>query len=385
MIPYGKQDINENDIAAVEEVLRSPFLTQGPCLAEFEQSICDATNAKHAIATNSATAALHIACLALGVGEGDIVWTSPVSFVASANCAIYCGAKIDFVDIDPSSFNMSVSCLEEKLKRAKLINALPKVVIPVHLSGQSCDMEAIWKLSREYNFSIIEDASHAIGAYYKNEPVGQCRYSDIAVFSFHPVKIITTAEGGCAVTQDQHLAQKLSLLRSHGITRDEKLMTHEKDGQWYYQQVMLGFNYRMTELQAALGRSQMTRLRDFVEVRNKFAVQYDALLSKLPLDTPVRSSDTYSSFHLYIIQLQIDQISKTHETVFSELRDAGIGVNLHYIPIHIQPYYQNLGFRPGDFPNAEAYYSKSLSIPLHSGMCDEDVHRVVNSLKEVLT
>lgn len=384
MIPYGRQSISDADIQAVVDVLKSDYLTQGPVVPQFEESLKSACDAAHAIAVNSATSGLHIACLALGAGPGDYVWTTPNSFVASANCALYCGASIDFVDTDSKTFNMSPARLEEKLIAAKRDGKLPKIVIPVHLTGQPCEMEAIHALSLTYGFSIIEDASHCIGGRYQGKPIGACEFSDIAVFSFHPVKIITTAEGGACMTQSDELAQSLNLLRSHGITRDENLMTHESDGPWYYQQIALGLNYRMTEMQAALGVSQMTRVHEFVARRHELAARYDDILSALPLDIPYQHPDSYSGYHLYVIQPHFEKLTKTHLEVFTELREAGLGINLHYIPIHTQPYYRDLGFNDGDFPVSEDYYAKSISIPLFHGMTDDQQDQVIEILKRVL-
>lgn len=385
MIPYGRQDINQQDIDAVVEVLKSDFLTQGPKVPAFEQSVMDACDAKYALAVNSATSALHIACLALGLESGDWLWTTPNTFVASANCGLYCGAQIDFVDIDPSTYNLCPQALETKLIAAEKIGKLPKVVVPVHFSGQPCDMQAIYNLSKKYGFKIIEDASHAIGGKYKGEPIGNCRYSDITVFSFHPVKIVTTAEGGMAVTNCAELAKKLDLLRSHGITRDASLMTKSIDGPWYYEQVALGFNYRMTELQAALGVSQMQRLHDFVAKRHELAQRYNELLKDLPITLPWQHTDGYSGLHLYVIRLQLDKITKTHLEVFQGMRDAGILVNLHYIPVHMQPYYQTLGFEVGQFPQAEQYYKEAISIPMFPTMTETQQEMVVSVLMEQLS
>jgi UDP-4-amino-4,6-dideoxy-N-acetyl-beta-L-altrosamine transaminase len=381
MIPYGKQDINQDDIDAVVEVLKSDFVTQGPKVPEFEKCLTDHTAAKHAIAVNSGTSALHIACQALGVGKGDIVWTSPITFAASSNCALYLGAEVDFVDIDEASYNISIDRLNRKLIEAKSIGRLPKVLIPVHLCGQSCDIEAIQQLAEKYDFKIIEDASHAIGGKYKDGPIGNCVYSDITVFSFHPVKIITTAEGGACMTNDTALAQKMALLRSHGITRDEDLMTEESHGPWYYQQIDLGYNYRMTDLQAALGASQMKRIDEFVKVRNDLAQRYDQKLSNLPVITPDQHDDCYSARHLYVIRLKD---ASNHRVVFEKLRDLGIGVNLHYIPVHLQPYYQKIGFNKGDFPNAENYYSSAISIPLYTKLSHGEQDQVIDALNTVL-
>jgi UDP-4-amino-4,6-dideoxy-N-acetyl-beta-L-altrosamine transaminase len=384
MIPYGRQTISEADIQAVADVLRSDFLTQGPAVPGFEHSVAAYCGAQHALAVNSATSALHIACLALGVGKGDTVWTSPITFVASANCALYCGAGVDFVDIDPHTYNISVACLADKLARAEKTGCLPKVVIPVHLCGQSCDMEAIHRLSKQYGFKIIEDASHAIGGKYRGEPVGNCRYSDITVFSFHPVKIITTGEGGMALTNDAGLASSMQLLRSHGITREIDQMTHEPDGTWYYQQIDLGFNYRMTDLQAALGLSQMQRLDEFVAMRHALARRYDDMFGDLPVVIPLQHSDCYSAFHLYIIRLKTEQIGKTHRDVFEALRAADIGVNLHYIPVYLQPYYQRLGFKPGHCLEAEQYYAEAISLPMFPALTAAEQDQVVNALRKAV-
>ena len=384
MIPYGKQDISAEDIAAVSEVLRSDFLTQGPVVPKFEKAVAEAVKAKYGVAVNSATSALHIACLALGVGPGDRVWTSPVTFVASANCALYCGADISFVDIDPDTYNLCPKALEQKLIVANDEGTLPKVIIPVHLAGQSCDMEAIAALARQYDIRVIEDASHAIGADYAGDAVGSCRFSDITVFSFHPVKIVTTAEGGVAVTNNLQLAERMQRLRSHGITRDPELMTKAPDGAWYYQQIELGFNYRMTEMQAALGLSQMQRLSLFVERRRGLAKRYNELLSDLPVTLPQQLADSASSWHLFIVRFNLNKIGKTQSQIFDECRAAGIGVNLHYIPVHLQPYYSDLGFKQGDYPAAEAYYANAISIPLFHSMTDTQQDEVVRVVKEIV-
>ncbi|GGB10460.1 UDP-4-amino-4,6-dideoxy-N-acetyl-beta-L-altrosamine transaminase [Agarivorans gilvus] len=378
MIPYGKQQISQQDIEAVIATLESDFLTQGPQVPAFERAIAKALGAQHAIAVNSATSALHLACLALNVGPGDHVWTSPITFVASANCARYCGAEVDFVDIDPVSYNMSVEALSTKLKQAAVINALPKVVIPVHLCGQVCDMQAIYALSQQYGFKIIEDASHAIGANYQQQAVGNGRYSDITIFSFHPVKIITTAEGGMACCNDAELADKMRLLHSHGITRDPELMLENSQGPWYYQQLELGFNYRMTEMQAALGLSQLNNLKRWIEQREQLAQAYDDLLKDLPVKLPIQSPMQNSARHLYVIQVEANK----RLSLFKYLRAQQIGVNVHYIPVHLQPYYQRLGFKAGDFPQAEDYYQGCLSLPLHPGLTEQQQHYVVEKISE---
>nr|WP_024592447.1 UDP-4-amino-4,6-dideoxy-N-acetyl-beta-L-altrosamine transaminase [Pseudoalteromonas sp. TB13] len=384
MIPYGKQDITQADIDAVVNVLKSDFLTQGPQVPAFERALMDSSGANHALAVNSATSALHIACLALELGAGDILWTTPVTFVASANCGLYCGASVDFVDIDPATYNLCPVALKEKLIRAKKEGILPKVLVAVHLCGQPCDMKAIHALSIEYGFKVIEDASHAIGGRYLEQPIGSCEYSDITVFSFHPVKIVTTAEGGAALTNSKALADKMALYRSHGITRDEALMENASHGGWYYEQVDLGFNYRMTELQAALGVSQMNRLSEFVSARHELAVRYYDKLASLPIVLPYQLPNTYSGLHLYVIRLNLNEISKTHKEVFDELRENGIGVNLHYIPVHLQPYYQKMGFKQGDFPNAESYYSNAISLPMFHGMTHEQQDEVISKLTLIL-
>jgi len=379
-IPYGKQDINQADIDTVIDVLQSDFLTQGPQVPLFEKIVSNYCNAEYGVAVNSATSALHIACLALELGSGEYLWTSPNTFVASANCGLYCGAKVDFVDIDPLTYNLSIEGLEKKLIQAKQDNKLPKIVIPVHFAGQSCDMQKIHSLGKEYGFKIIEDASHAIGGSYLNNKIGNCEYSDITVFSFHPVKIITTAEGGLATTNDKELLERMQLFRSHGVTRDPKLMTKETEGAWYYQQVDLGFNYRMTELQAALGISQIRRLDQFVKKRNILKNRYDQLLGELPVIRPYQSSDIYSALHLYPIQIDTNKTTVSRYQVFDSLRKGGIGVNVHYIPIHTQPYYLEMGFAYGDFPEAESYYNNVISLPLFSQMSFDDQDNVVTTL-----
>jgi UDP-4-amino-4,6-dideoxy-N-acetyl-beta-L-altrosamine transaminase len=384
VIPYGRQDINQADIDSVVDVLQSDFLTQGPQTPLFEKTVSDYCGAEYGVAVNSATSALHIACLALGLGKGDYLWTSPNTFVASANCGLYCGAQVDFVDIDPQTYNLCAVALEQKLIEAKAKNKLPKIVIPVHFAGQSCDMKRIYVLSQQYGFKIIEDASHAIGGKYLDQPIGGCQYSDITVFSFHPVKIITTAEGGLTTTNNKKLSERMQLFRSHGVTRNPELMTREAEGSWYYQQVELGFNYRMTELQAALGVSQMQRLDDFVAMRHKLQQRYDEMLKDLPVIIPHQDKNSYSALHLYPIQLELDKITKSHSQVFDELSENGISVNLHYIPVHTQPYYKSMGFSHGDFPNAEAYYSRAISTPIFQGLSFEMQDQVVETIKKVL-
>lgn len=378
MIPYGRQDIRAADIDAVVEVLNSDFLTQGPAVPRFEQAMAERVGVGHAVAVNSATSALHIACLALGLGDGDLLWTSPITFVASANCGLYCGAEVDFVDIDPVSYNLDPVALEEKLRAAKETGRLPKVVVVVHLCGQSADMKAIKALSDAYGFHVIEDASHAVGGKYDGGYVGNCRYSDVAVFSFHPVKIITTGEGGMALSNDRVVAERMRLLASHGVTRDTEQMTKDPDGPWYYQQVSLGFNYRMTDLQAALGFSQLSRLDEYVSRRQYLADRYDNLLANAPVTTPVRSGDAYSSFHLYVIRVAASR----RQALFEYLRGKGVGVNVHYIPVHTQPYYETFGFKYGDFPEAERYYQQAISLPLYPGLSELDQDYVVTTLKE---
>ncbi|NQW95201.1 MAG: UDP-4-amino-4,6-dideoxy-N-acetyl-beta-L-altrosamine transaminase [Polaromonas sp.] len=383
-IPYGRQDITQADIDAVVEVLQSDFLTQGPMVPKFEEAVASYCGAEHALAVNSATSALHIACMALDVGPGDWVWTTPITFVASANCALYCGAQVDFVDIDPRTYNLCPQALERKLEQAEREGKLPKVVVPVHLCGQPCDMQAIYALAQRYEFKVIEDASHAIGGKYKGEPIGNGCYSDITVFSFHPVKIITTAEGGMALTNNAELARKMALFRSHGITRDPAQMTHEADGPWYYQQIELGYNYRMTELQAALGVSQMERLDSYVTRRHQLAQRYDELLAQLPVTTHWQHADSHSGLHLYPIRLQLDKITKSHLQVFESLRELGVGVNLHYIPVYAQPYYQRMGFQPGDYPQAQAYYGEVISLPMYQSLTDAQQDQVVTALGKAL-
>lgn len=381
MIYYGHQHITEKDIQAVERVLHSDWLTQGPAIESFEKKVANYCGAKYAVAVTNATSALHIACKAAGLGEDDVLWTSPITFTASANCGRYCGADVDFVDIDDKTYNMNVAELRHKLATAV---KKPKVVIPVHLAGQSCDMEAIKALADEYGFKIIEDASHATGADYKNTKVGSCCYSDMTVFSFHPVKIVTTGEGGIVLTNNKELYEKLKLYRSHGITRDSDLMTHEADGPWYYQQIELGFNYRMTDMQAALGCSQMDSLDEFVARRRYLVKRYNEKLKNLPLRTPYQDEATNPSWHIYIIRVDFTKVKLSKKEIFARMRDRGIVLNLHYIPVHTQPYYQKLGFQKGDFPISEKYYEEAITLPLYYDLTDEQQDEVIEALKEVL-
>lgn len=384
MIPYGRQQIDESDIDAVVAVLRSDWLTQGPAIEAFECAVAQRCDARYTVAVSNATAALHLACLAAGLGPDDWLWTSPNTFVASANCARYCGAKVDFVDIDPVTWNMDVAHLAAKLAHAEKLNRLPKILVPVAFSGQSCDMAAIRSLADAYGVLIIEDASHAIGATYQGRPVGCGDYADMTVFSFHPVKIITSGEGGMLLTNSAELQQRLCRLRSHGISRDPALMSEPSHGPWYYQQLELGFNYRITDIQAALGLSQLSKLDGFLQRRRQLAARYDLLLQELPLCLPGRQAGVESAWHLYVVRLQLARIKRSRREVFDALRTAGIGVNVHYIPVHLQPYYRELGFCPGDFPAAEAYYSEALTLPLHAGMLDSEQDQVIAALREVL-
>ncbi|MCW7471405.1 UDP-4-amino-4,6-dideoxy-N-acetyl-beta-L-altrosamine transaminase [Leptospira kanakyensis] len=380
MIPYGKQEISQEDIDLVNEVLRSDFLTQGPMVAKFESAVAEKCDVKYAVAVNSATAALHLACLALGVKTGDYVWTTPITFVATANCAIYCGAEVDFVDIDPKTYNLSTEQLRIKLEKAEIEGKLPKVLIPVHLAGQSCDMKKIHELSLKYGFKIIEDASHAIGGKYFDEKIGNCKYSDITVFSFHPVKIITTGEGGMVLTNRKDLYEKVYRLRSHGITRAAHEMTHSPDGPWYYQQLELGYNYRITDIQAALGVSQLARLDEFVSKRHEIANNYNEMLKDKDIIIPYQSPENYSAYHLYIIRLDLKKNRFTHREIFERFRSDGILVNLHYIPVYRQPFYEKMGFQPKDFPEAEKYYSEAISIPIYPSLTLEEQKKIVYRL-----
>jgi UDP-4-amino-4,6-dideoxy-N-acetyl-beta-L-altrosamine transaminase len=385
MIPYGRQDISQEDIDAVTAVLKSDYLTQGPAVPQFEQTVANYCDAKYAVAVNSATSALHIACLALGVGKGDVVWTSPITFVASANCALYCGAKVDFVDIDPQTYNMCPERLSEKLAVAEKIGKLPKVVIPVHLCGQSCDMERIYKLGQRYGFKIIEDASHAIGGRYKGLPIGNCQFSEIAVFSFHPVKIVTTGEGGMAVTNDDHLAKRMRVLRSHGISSAaEDMHARSPNEIWNYQQIALGFNYRMTDIQAALGNSQMARLDEFVSKRQMIASKYDRYFEGMNVKCPLQYADSYSSYHLYVIRLNLSKTSRTQKEIYQAFHKSGVHVNLHYIPVYRQPYFEKFGFCKKYFPTAEQYFMDALSLPMFPTLTEVQQDKVVDVLREMV-
>jgi len=383
MIPYGHQDISDEDVAAVTEVLRSEWLTQGPAIERFEAAVAERCEVPHAVALSNGTAALHLACIALGLGPGGLLWTSPVTFVASANCARYCGADVDFVDIDPRTYCMSADVLAAKLEAAERAGRLPDIVVPVHMAGQPCDMPAIAELARRYGFAVIEDASHAIGAEYDGVPVGSCRHSDAATFSFHPVKIVTTGEGGMVVSRRAEVCERAALLRTHGITRDEALMDCESEGGWYYQQIALGYNYRMTDIQAALGTSQMKRLDAFLARRRELAARYDAALAELPVTLPWQRPGTASAWHLYVIRVREDA-GRTRREVYDSLRSAGIGVNVHYIPVHLQPYYRTLGFEPGDFPESERYYDEAISLPMFAALTDGQQDEVVTALKGAL-
>ncbi len=380
MIPYGRHEITQADVDTVIDVLQNQFLTQGAQVPLFEKTVADYCGVAHGVAVNSATSALHIACLALGLGKGDWLWTSPLTFLASANCGLYCGAEVDFVDVDADSWNMCPVKLEQKLLKAKAEGRLPKVVVPVHLRGEPCDMAAIGALAQRFGFKVIEDASHAIGGSYAGQKIGACAHSDITVFSFHPVKIVTTAEGGMAMTKCDELATRMGLFRSHGMTRDPDLMRGAPDGAWYYEQIELGYNYRLTDLQAALGISQTTRLDEIIAKRHELADRYDTLLANLPVTLPTRAKGNVSGLHLYPVRLQLGKISPTHSEVFDRMRAAGIGVNLHYIPVHLQPYYAAMGFAKGDFPEAESYYAEALTLPLFPTLTEAEQDEVVAAL-----
>ena len=379
-IPYGRQDINERDIESVVDVLRSDWLTQGPAIQQFEKAVANYCTAEYAVAVANGTAALHLSCLALGVGPGDIVWTSPNTFVASANCARYCGANVDFVDIDSKTYNMSVTALERKLEKASKEDRLPKVVIPVHFAGQSCVMQGIRKLADQYSFKIIEDACHAIGGKYRDEMIGSCRYSDIVVFSFHPVKNMTSGEGGLALTNQKDLAEKLAQLRTHGITRDTEIMQYKSEGPWYYEQLDLGFNYRVTDIQAALGLSQLSRLDEFIQKRRALVNRYNQALANLPITMPFEAEYCHSAWHLYMVRVDPNE----RRRIFEAMRKANIGVNVLYIPVHTQPYYQQLGFSWSDFPNAETYYRSAIALPLFPTLTHKQQDYVIQQLKDLV-
>jgi UDP-4-amino-4,6-dideoxy-N-acetyl-beta-L-altrosamine transaminase len=384
VIPYGRQWIDDADIQAVVDTLRSDWLTQGPAIGRLEAALAELCHAPHAVAVNSATSALHIACLAIGAGPGDVVWTVQNTFVASANCARLCGADVDFVDIDPRTYNIDERALEQKLIDAKSAGRLPKAVIPVHFSGRAPAQETIWLLAQQYGFKVIEDASHSVGATHNGEPVGSCRWSDIAVFSFHPVKIVTTAEGGLATTRDADLADRMARLRTHGVTKDDRLLTRKDEGGWYYEQIELGLNYRLTDLQAALGLSQMRRLGEFLRRRRELVARYDRLLADVPVQPPLIDVLDESAWHLYVIRIEPKRSGRTRREVYDAMRTAGIGVQVHYIPVHLQPYYRALGFKPGDCPEAERYSEEALSLPLYPAMSDADQDQVVEALKKSL-
>ena len=380
VIPYARQSITKQDIDAVTEVLQSDYLTQGPVVPAFEDAVANLVGAKHAIAGNSATSMLHIACLALGVTDGDLVWTSPISFVASANCALYCGAEIDFVDIDSETFNMSPTALATKLEEARKSNKLPKVIIPVHMGGQSCDMKSIGLLAKQYGIKVIEDASHAIGGMYNSRRIGNCAHSDITIFSFHPVKIITSGEGGMATTQDESLAHRMRMLRSHGITRNETEFEFDNDGPWYYEQQELGLNYRLTDIAAALGLSQLQRIDAFINQRNAIAARYNNAFASTQLAIPHINSDCISAFHLYIARCDFENSDVTRVQLFENMKNSGVLLNLHYIPIYRQPFYSKMSFDPKSFPNAERYYKQAFSIPMYADLTEADQDTVISSL-----
>jgi len=385
VIPYARQSISKQDLDAVAKVLQSDYLTQGPVVPAFEEAVADLVGAKYAVAGNSATSMLHVANLALGVTAGDLVWTSPISFVASANCALYCGAEIDFVDIDSETFNMSPVALAAKLEIAKKSNRLPKVIVPVHMGGQSCDMQSIGSLAQQYGIKVIEDASHAIGGSYNSQRIGNCAYSDITIFSFHPVKIITSGEGGMATTQDEGLAHAMRRLRSHGITRNESEFEFSNDGPWYYEQQELGLNYRLTDIAAALGLSQLQRIDTFINQRNAIAVRYNEAFASTVIKAPQIASNSISAFHLYIARYDFDDLNVTRVQLFQKMKDAGVLLNLHYIPIYRQPYFAKMGFDPKTFPNAERYYEQAFSIPMYADLSETNQDTVISSLLNVLS
>lgn len=380
MIPYGKHLVDEDDIDAVVEVLRNQFLTQGQVVPQFEKALCDYTGAKHCVAVNSATSGLHVACLAAGVGQGDLVWTVPNSFVASANCALYCGAQVDFVDINPSTRNIDLDALDNKLQAAAEQNRLPKVLIVVHFSGLSCDMQRIQALTQAYSVILIEDAAHGLGGSHRGAKIGSCVHSDMAVLSFHPVKSITSAEGGAVLTNQSQLLQKMQLFAKHGVTKDAALYLGESHGPWYYQQLELGYNYRLSDMQAALGLSQLTKLDSFIQRRAEIAKVYDQALAHLPLKLPLVEPESQSAWHLYMVELT----QHNRQSIYQQLHAKGVAVNVHYIPIHLQPYYQRLGFKEGDFPQSEHFYQNALTLPLFPSLSEKEQATVIQALEEVL-
>ena len=382
MIPYAKQDISDEDIDSVIEVLKSDFLTQGNKVPLFEDIISERVGAKYALAANSATSCLYLSCLSLGLSKEDILWTSPITYVASANCALYCGAEVDFVDIDPLTWNISVEILEEKLKTARKIKKVPKILVLVHLAGNPCDLQKVFDLSKEYGFSIIEDASHALGSKYSGEHIGSSVYSDISVFSFHPVKNITTGEGGMILTNNQKLSEKIHLYRSHGITRDTKKMINKEEGLWYYEQLLLGFNFRMSDIHAALGISQMNSLDKFISIRNELSQIYTEELKGLPLTIQRVRKEDLSAWHIFVIRLKLSELKLSRLEIYNSLRNKGIGVNVHYIPVHLHPFYKNLGFNKGDFPNSENYYDGAITIPMFTKLKKKEIKYVIQALKE---
>jgi len=382
MIPYAKQDISDEDIDSVIEVLKSDFLTQGNKVSLFEDIISKRVGAKYALTANSATSCLYLSCLSLGLSKEDILWTSPITYVASANCALYCGAEVDFVDIDPLTWNICVETLEEKLKTARKIKKVPKILVLVHLAGNPCDLKKVFDLSKEYGFSIIEDASHALGSKYSGEHIGSSVYSDISVFSFHPVKNITTGEGGMILTNNQKLSEKIDLYRSHGVTRDKKKMINKEEGLWYYEQLLLGFNFRMSDIHAALGISQMNSLDKFISKRNELSQIYTKELKGLPLTIQRVRKEDLSAWHIFVIHLKLKELKLSRLEIYNSLRNKGIGVNVHYIPVHMQPFYKNLGFNKGDFPNSENYYDGAITIPMFTKLKKKEIKFVIQALKE---